>query len=222
MKKISSSPKYYPLFLDIRSKKCLVVGGGEVAFRKIEALLEHGANVEVVSPAFCPKLGELARDGSIKTLERDYLKQDLDNAVVVIAATNDAKINEKVASDANAQRVLVNVVDAPELSNFIVPSYLKRGDVTISISTSGRSPALARKIKSRIERDFAAEYAELAILISEVRAKLKQQNTIINGETWQEALDLDPLLNLLKDGKRGDAKKMIIEGLGLAEKKRAV
>jgi len=212
MKK-EESPAYYPLFLNIRRKKCLVVGGGEVALRKVKTLLEYCAGVEVVSPTLCLELGKLEQDGSIKAFKRSYQKNDLHAAVLVIAATDDHKINERVAADAKQQKVLVNIVDSPKQSDFIIPSHFKRGDIIIAVSTSGKSPALARKVRSMIEENFGAEYAQLAMLISKVRAELRQQNITVDADVWQEALDLDLLTNLLQHDKSGEAQEMMLKKL---------
>jgi siroheme synthase-like protein len=212
MKK-EESPAYYPIFLNIRRGKCLVVGGGEVALRKVKTLLEYSAEVKVVSPTLCLELGKLKQDGSIKASKRNYQKSDSNTAILVVAATDDPKINERVAADARQQRVLVNIVDSPEQSDFIVPSHFKRGDIIIAVSTSGKSPALARKMRNKIEEGFRTEYAQLALLISKIRAELKQQSITVDADVWQEALDLDLLINLLQHNKVVEAKNMILKKL---------
>lgn len=204
---------YYPIFVNIGGKKCLVVGGGEVALRKVQALLEHDANVEVVSPVLCPELSRMAREGTIQALERDYKPEDLQDALIAIAATDDAKANESVAAEARRRGILVNVVDDPQHSDFIAPSYFRRGDVTIAVSTSGRSPALARKIRSELEKQFGTEYARLALLAGEVRHELKQQGVTVSNDAWQEILDLHPLIELLKYGKTQEAKEIMLRKL---------
>ena len=213
MKRHEEISPYYPLFVNIGGKKCLVVGGGEVALRKVQALLEHGANVEVVSPVLCPELSRMAREGTIQALERDYKPEDLQDALIAIAATDDAKANESVAAEARRRGILVNVVDDPQHSDFIAPSYFRRGDVTVAVSTSGRSPALARKIRSELEKQFGTEYARLALLANEVRHELKQQGVTVGNDAWQEVLDLHPLIELLKYGKRHEAKEIMLRKL---------
>lgn len=213
MKKSGQRPSYYPIFLNIQGKKCVVIGGGKVAFRKVKTLLEHGANVEVISPDLCPELNELAEAKTISVFRQNYEPRVLKGAVITIAATNKKDINQKVADEARKQGVLVNVVDNLELSDFIVPSYFHRGDLTIAVSTAGLSPALARKIRSKLEQNFSEEYASLTGLIEEVRTELKQKGIIINGNTWQEALDLDLLLKLLEAGLREQAKVTLLDKL---------
>ena len=204
---------YYPVFLNVEGKKCVVVGGGQVALRKVGALLEYGAEVEVISSDLCPELAELAESGEILALIREYQAGDLKNAFVAIAATDNNEINRQVVAEARKRIVLVNVVDDADNSDFIVPSRLRRGEVTIAISTGGKSPALARKIHSRLEKEMGDEYALLADLVSEVRAEIRQQNLRIDSDVWQEALDLDLLLDLLRKGEKERAKTILLSNL---------
>ncbi len=204
---------YYPVFLNVEGKKCVVVGGGQVAWRKVRVLLEHGADVEVISPDLCPELTKLAESGEIHALTREYRAGDLKSAFVAIAATDDNEINQHVVAEARRRAVLVNVVDDAENSDFIVPSYLRRGDITVAVSTGGKSPALARKIRSRLEKEMGDEYASLASLISEVRGEVKQQGIKIDGNGWQEALDLDQLLDLLRKGEQARARVALLSNL---------
>ena len=213
MKKRGQSPAYYPVFLDIGSRKCVVVGGGQVALRKVRALLECRADVLVISPDLCAGLGQLAESGEIHIINREYQEGDLEGAFVAIVATGDGETNLRVAEEARRKAALVNVVDNPENCDFIAPSYIRRGDVTIAISTAGRSPALARKIRNRLERDFGNEYASLALLINEVRAEVKEQGIKVDSDVWQEALDLDALLELVRRGDREKARAMLLNKL---------
>jgi len=209
---------YYPLFLNINGKRCVVFGGGQVALRKVRVLLEHGAKVEVISPALCPELAQLADDGEIKVLLRKYRGGDLKGAFVTIAATDDSEINLKVARQAQRHAILVNVVDDAENSNFILPSYVRRGDVIIAVSTAGKSPALARKIRTRLEETFGDEYASVALLIDEVRAKVKRQGMQVNGDAWQEAIDLDLLVELVRNGDSEKARDILFSNLKKQQK----
>ena len=213
MKKGDKLPTYYPIFMNIGGKKCVVAGGGEVALRKVKTLLEHGASVKVISPDLCSELGQLAESGEISVLQRSYRAGDLQDAVIAIAATDDSSTNLEVVKEAQRKAVLVNVVDDAGSSDFIVPSCMRRGDVTIAISTAGRSPALARKIRTRLEKDFGDEYASLALLIDEVRAEVKRQGIEVDGNAWQEALDLDLLSDLLRRGDNEKAKATLLSNL---------
>ena len=204
---------YYPVFLNICGKKCLVVGGGEVALRKVRALLAHGANIQVVSTSLCSELNHMAGDGVIQLLQKGYEIGDLQDTAIVVAATDDTKINERVANDARRQGILVNVVDGPHLSDFIVPSYFTRGDIIIAVSTSGKSPALARKIRTELEKKFIPEYSKLALLASEDRSELKQEGITVDGDDWQKVMDLDTLIKRLENDKRGEAKVIMLKDL---------
>lgn len=210
MKKHEASSPYYPLLLNIQGKKCVVVGGGEVALRKVQMLLEHSAMVEAVSPAYCPELNQLIKDDAIRATHRAYKAEDLNDALLVVAATDDAKVNEKVAAEARKKGILINVVDKPDISDFIVPSYFRRGDIIVAVSTSGKSPALARKIRAELERYMKAEYAQLAVIASEVRSELKQRGITVSGDNWQEVLNLNSLIELIKRGKNKEAKEVML------------
>lgn len=218
MKKRNHVPAYYPIFLNATGKRCVVVGGGQVALRKVRALLEYKASVEVISPELCSELGQLAESGAIQILHREYRAGDLKGAVIAIAATDDSDINRRVAEEAQGKAVLVNVVDDAESSDFILPSYVRRGDVTIAISTAGRSPALARKIRTKLEKDFGAEYACLVRLIDEVRAEVKRQGIKVDGDAWQEALDLELLTELLRKGDSEKVRDILLSNLKRRQK----
>ena len=204
---------YYPVFLKVSGKRCVVVGGGEVARRKVEMLLDHGASIEVISPDLCPELDHLAETGEIAARRRHYRTGDLRGASIVIVATDDHNINLEVVREANRTGIPVNVVDDPGNSDFIVPSCLRRGDITVAVSTSGRSPALARKIRTRLEKDLEEEYAALALLADEVRREVKRQGIKVNGDDWQKAMDLDLLIGLLKKGDSGQARTLLLDNL---------
>ena len=204
---------YYPIFLNIQGKKCVVVGGGEVAERKARALVEQEASVTVISARVSDGLTQLAEQGIIELSLRDYQPGDLENALIAIAATDDPKVNMDVVREGQERGVLTNVVDAPEHSDFIVPSLLRRGDVSIAVSTGGKSPALARRIRTELEQSLAPEYASLALLVSQVRQELKRDGIYVDGNAWQESLDLEPLLDMLKKGEFEQAKEKLLSDL---------
>jgi siroheme synthase-like protein len=204
---------YYPVSLNVRGRKCVVVGGGEVAQRKVKILLEHGADVEVISPALCSELGQLAESGEIGVRNRAYETGDLDGSFLAIAATGAAVINRQVVAEARSKQILVNVVDDTEYSDFIVPSYLRRDGLTIAVSTSGQSPALARKIRTRLEEEITDQYGTLTRLIGEVRAETKREGMKIADDQWQESIDIDLLLELLKKGEIEKAQSILLSRL---------
>lgn len=213
MKRDNHISPYYPIFLSLSGRKCVVVGGGPVALRKARALVEYKADVEIISPELCPELREMAEKGVLQVLPRNYNSGDLEGAFMAIAATDDSQINGKVAEEARRGGVLVNVVDDPEHSDFIVPSCLCRGAITIAISTSGKSPALARKMRTRLEKEFGTEYASLALVIGEVRSEMKRQGIKIDGDTWQKAIDLDVLTQMLKAGQAEKVRATLLTNL---------
>jgi precorrin-2 dehydrogenase/sirohydrochlorin ferrochelatase len=209
---------HYPMFLNISGKRCVVVGGGRVALRKVRVLLEHGANIEVISPDLCPELTELAAEGQIQASHQCYRPGDLRQAFMAIAATDNSEINRQVLEEARSEAALVNVADDPESSDFIVPAYAHRGGITIAVSTAGRSPALARKIRNRLEKGLGDEYGSLAHMIGEVRAEVRQQGIKVSGDDWQDALDLDSMLELLQTGRSEKAKAILLENLKSRQK----
>ena len=208
--------KYYPIFLNLGGKECVVIGGGQVAWRKVKTLLKSGAIVEVISPVLCAGLTKLAAKQRIRTIERPYEEGDIQGVFLAIAATDDAKINLRIAEEAKISRVPVNIADDAAGSDFIIPSSIRRGDITIAISTSGKSPALARKIRAELEEQFGEEYNLLASLVEEVRRELKLLHLKISNDSWQKALDLDILVELLKKGEREKAREVLRNNLRLS------
>ncbi len=212
MKK-SQVAAYYPIYLNVCDRKCIVIGGGEVALRKVQILLEYGAEVDVISPELAPELIKLAQDNQISTFSREYKDGDLEKAFVVIAATDSDEINRQVAAEARRRSVLINVVDDARYSDFIVPSVLRRGDITITVSTSGKSPALARKLRAQIEQDIGEQYVPLTDLIAEVREEIIGAGIKVSGDSWQEALDLPFLFELLTEGGKEKASQYLLTKL---------
>ena len=212
-RKKTNSIAYFPAFLNVLGKKCVVVGGGNVAVRKVRMLLECGANVTVISPTLLQNLAQLAKKKSITVIRRNYKPVDLERAVLVVAATDVKEVNRKVANEANGRGILVNVVDDPDSSDFIVPSTIRRGDLTVAISTAGKSPALAKKIRRNLERRFGKEYATLVSLIGKVRSSLKREGIPVKAKTWQAALDLGLLTRLVRAGEKKKAKDVLMRRL---------
>ncbi|MFA5079104.1 MAG: bifunctional precorrin-2 dehydrogenase/sirohydrochlorin ferrochelatase [Dehalococcoidia bacterium] len=205
--------KYYPVYLNLQGRKCLVAGGGGVALRKVTALLEHGAEVTVVSPRLCAGLRGLAEEGLIKTIHRPYRTGDMKGASVAVVATSNRRINRSAAEEAVKLKVPVNVVDDPLLSDFIVPSVLRRGDLSIAVSTSAKSPALARKIRARLEDEFGEEYASLVTVIEKARSYIKKQGLKVGSNDWQKALDIDSMIALIREDRSQEAQEVLIRKL---------
>ncbi|MFA5400807.1 MAG: bifunctional precorrin-2 dehydrogenase/sirohydrochlorin ferrochelatase [Dehalococcoidia bacterium] len=204
---------YYPVYLNLQGRKCLIAGGGQVALRKAAALLEHGAEITVISPRICAGLRKLESEGMIKAVNRYYRAGDMKGVSIAIVATSNRKINRSAAEEAKKRRVPVNVVDDPMLSDFIVPSILRRGDLSIAVSTSAKSPALARKIRSRLEGAFGSEYASLVTLIEKVRRRVKKQGLKVSSSDWQRTIDIDSMIALIREGRVEEAEQDLIEKL---------
>jgi precorrin-2 dehydrogenase/sirohydrochlorin ferrochelatase len=165
----------YPVFLNLEGKRCLVVGGGNVAERKVKALLKSGTQVTILSPTVTVGLRKLVRSGGLEHLRREYVKGDLRGFYLVIAATDDLDTNRRIVRDARGKNLLLNVVDQPELCNFFVPAVAERGDLKIAISTGGKSPALARKIRKELQKTFGGEYTSFLKLLGVLRTELKRR-----------------------------------------------
>jgi precorrin-2 dehydrogenase/sirohydrochlorin ferrochelatase len=208
-------PVYYPVFLDLRERLCVVIGGGEVAERKVAALLECGASVRVVAPQVTPALRRWATEGRIEHLARPYRQGDLKDAFLAVAGTDDRTANALVYAEAQALGALVNVVDDPDRCSFVAPAVVRRGEVQIAISTGGESPALARHLRQVMEAAVPTEYAELAKVLGRVRRRLRKDGKTPPPEAWQEAINSD-LLALLRQGSVAEAEARLLEQLQAA------
>lgn len=168
--------RLYPIFLKLNGRQCLVVGGGDVAKRKILSLMESGALVRSISLKFDTTLVELSKENERLTLvEKQFEESDLKGASLVIAATNNESVNKDIFNKASLLGLLINVVDRPELCNFYVPSSFTRGDLKIAVSTDGKCPALAKKIREDLERQYGGSYALLLECLAKVREELMKK-----------------------------------------------
>ncbi|MDL1964354.1 MAG: bifunctional precorrin-2 dehydrogenase/sirohydrochlorin ferrochelatase [Deltaproteobacteria bacterium] len=163
--------RYYPVNLDIQNRKCLVVGGGSVSTRKVMTLLECGAIITVVSPDVSEELLELAEKKMIELKKRHYEASDINGIFLVVGATDNEELNWQINKDAERQYKLCNIADRPEACNFILPSIVNRGNLVIAISTSGKSPAFAKKMRQDLEKQFGEEYDEFLQLMGAIRKK---------------------------------------------------
>lgn len=204
--------KYYPVFLDLRDRWVLVVGGGSVAERKVAQLLEADARVRVISPELTPMLTQLAQAGQITYRPGEFEEVDLDGVWLVIGATDDAQVNQRVAQAARRRNLFCNIVDGPSLCSFLAPAIVARGDVLIAISTSGCSPALAQRLKREIAAYVGQEYAQLADLMSRWRAlvmeKIPHQQQ--RAELFHLLVESD-ILDLLRAGQWSEAEQRASE-----------
>ncbi len=199
--------KYYPVNLVLEKKKCVVAGAGAVAARKVRRLLECGAFVSVISPKITSGLKRLAEKKKISFKNKGLELKDLNGACLVIAATSDRKINSFVSSYCRKKGVLINVVDSPLECNFILPSVVRRGSLTISISTDGISPSLAKKIRQDLEKKFGVEYTKLLRILKEIRPQaIKKINGARARKDFFQKLLAPEILSLLKKNKERQVK----------------
>ncbi len=207
--------RYYPVYLDIQNRKCLVVGGGSVGTRKVMTLMDCGASVTVVSPDFTTQLFQLADTRAIKLKKRPYRSSDLDGMFLVIGATNNEELNRQISEDAQRLNKLCNIADKPEACNFILPSFINRGDLIIAISTSGKSPALAKKLRKDLENEFGQEYAEFLRLMGVIRQRLLTKNRDSKAHKYLfEQLISRGLIEMIKNQKEEEINSLLFEILG--------
>ncbi len=206
--------RYYPAYLDLTGRRCVVIGAGEVAERKVAQLLASGADVTLVSPSATAELERLAGAGEVRWIKRAYVRGDLAGTALAIAATDDEAVNRAVHAEAEREKTLLNVVDVPSLCGFIAPSVVERGPVTVAISTAGTSPALARKLRELMGDDSCRclAWASAIEVLSEVRSEMRGRNETATPEAWQDAMD-DELLELVGAGRADEAKARLRDAL---------
>ena len=207
--------KYYPVNLDIRRRSCLVVGGGAVGTRKVRTLLDCGAAVTVVSPEVTDPIAVLAGENRISLKQRPYQASDLDGVFLVIGATDNMALNRAIHDDAGKQGILCNIADQPDLCNFILPSVIDRGDLIIAISTSGKSPAFARRLRKQLEAQFGPEYAGFLKLMGAVRKILLEQtrNPEAHRRVFESLID-QGLLECVRNDDKARIDILLISVLG--------
>jgi siroheme synthase-like protein len=208
---------YYPVYLNLRGRPCVVVGGGAIAEGKVAGLLEAGARVRVIAPKLTPALAEWARAGRLEHQERAYAVGDLAGAFLVIAATDEPSVNEQVWTEGEALRLLVNVVDDTPHCNFIAPAVVRQGDLAVAISTSGKAPALAVRLKEQIQALIGPEHARFLELAASLREPLAERTPDFAARRalWYQLVDSD-VLALLRDGEEEQARKRMAEIMGVA------
>jgi precorrin-2 dehydrogenase / sirohydrochlorin ferrochelatase len=206
---------YYPVYIELREQPCVVIGGGKIAEGKVNGLLDAQANVTVISLELTSHLQELVSKKQITYLARAYQPGDLTGAFLVICATDQPEINHQVWQEATANGQLVNVVDDTPRCNFIAPSILRKGDLTIAISTSGKAPALAVRLKERLQRELGPEYERFLELAGELREPLARHVPEFEARKalWYELVDSE-ILDLLAQGNELSAKELISQIVG--------
>lgn len=207
--------KYYPVNLDIRNRNCLVVGGGAVGTRKVATLLDCGAVVTVVSPEVTSQLQDLSNQGDISLEKRSFQARDLEDMFLVIGATDDEELNRTLYSEAQRRGMLCNIADRPEACNFILPSIVRRGDLIIAISTSGKSPAFAKKLRKDFEATLGEEHADFLTLMGAIRKNLLAEKHEPEAHKHLfEHLIRRNLVEMIKHRRTDDINKLLLETLG--------
>jgi siroheme synthase-like protein len=208
--------RFYIACLKLTGRKCVVIGGGDVGFEKVEGLLACDADVILVAPQAHPELAQLALEGSIRWEQRQYQPGDLDGCLIAIAATDDTEVNIRVFEDAERRAMLVNVVDVPPLCNFILPAIVRTGPLAIAISTAGASPALAKRMKREIGEQFGEPYAMLAVLLNEARGWAKATlSTYQDRKQFFESIvegEPDPI-ELIREGRVDDVRALLDDAM---------
>ena len=192
-------PPYYPVFLDIRGRRCVVIGGGDLGEEKVDRLVDYGADTVVIAPQLTENLSAMAGRGEITWIDRGYREGDLAGAfIAIVADTSDPEVNEAVSAEARERNVPLNVNDVTHLCTWIAPAVVKRGEVIVAASTGGASPALARKLREELagtsrtgSRHRVMEYADLAPLLADARSKLLGNGIRIRPDHWQACLGDD-------------------------------
>lgn len=206
---------FYPVNLQITGKPCVVIGGGSVAERKTAALLKAEAVVTVLSPKVTLALSRLAQIQHIHHVDRLYRQGDLAGFFLVICATNDSGINRQAAREAASRGILVNVVDEPDHGSFHVPAQITRGDLLITVSTGGKSPAFARQLRRELAERYGEEYGTYLDIVAAVRAEMKSKLATAGEREhfWRESID-EEVIRLLRQGKINEAEARIRNATG--------
>lgn len=216
--------KYYPVFLNVDKKNCLVVGGGSVAYRKIVQLIKCGAHVKVVTPQTIPHIDKLYKAHRIKLVKRTYRPSDLNGTFLVYAATDKPDINKKVFQDAKNRCILVNVVDTPIYCDFIMPAIVRKKNIMIAISTQGLAPYATVLLKKRINMLLSNDYIKLINIIISIRnslLKIKKRGVDINIEDALNKLSIKRLSKYIKNNNLKELKQYINEFLALIKRKKS-
>ena len=192
--------RYYPVNLDIKGRQCLVVGGGRVGSRKVDTLVQCGAEVTVVSAEVSPTVKQLADENAILLKQRAYRASDVEGMFLVIGATDNETLNRQINADAERLNLLCNIADRPEICNFILPAIVRRGSFVMAISTAGKSPAFAKHVRKRLETQFGPEYGVMLELMGAIRSKLLAgaHEPEVHKPLFEQLIDGD-LVALIKD-----------------------
>ena len=203
---------YYPVFLNLKGRRCVVIGGGEIAEGKLVKLVDSGAKIVLISPDATQNIRDIASRGDVDLILRKYQTGDLAGAFLAIAATNDRVVNQVIFEEAENLGVLLNAVDDPSRCSFIAPSIIERGPVTLAISTGGASPALARKLRETLAESPALDWADATSVLSKARRMIKEQRIAVDPQRWQCCMTPE-LLALVRSNREDEALEMLMDGL---------
>jgi siroheme synthase-like protein len=198
----------YPANLLLTGRRCVVVGAGRIAARKIEALLDAGAVVTVVAPSAGDEVRGWAGAGRLELLERPFAAADLDGAWLAVTATDDPEVNAAVFAAGEARRMFVNSADDPANCSFTLMSVVRRGDIVVTIGTNGRSPALATYLKDHVREEMGPEYETLLELLSEAREEMRAGGRSSEDADWRAAID-SGILDLIREGRDSEARELL-------------
>jgi precorrin-2 dehydrogenase / sirohydrochlorin ferrochelatase len=208
--------KYYPISLNLSGRACVIVGGGEVAERKVKRLLDCGANVSVISETLTAGLEQLKEAGEIRHIASAYAEPVLDGAFLVFGTTDDADVNETVCRDARQRGILVNIADDPNRCDFILPSFFEQGDLQIAVSTGGNSPALARRVRMDVESLYGPEYEVYLAILGELRkAVISRGRPSAENKRLFEAVVNSDILDKIRRGERSQVECLIRDLTGV-------
>jgi len=198
----------YPVTLGLERRSCLVVGGGVTAEGKVTGLLEAGARVTVISPTLSRGLAALAGDGHFRWQPREFVGGDTEGFWMVMVAAGDGAVNRAVADEARRRGALVNGADDPECCDFVLPALLRRGPLTVAVSTGGASPTMARLVRDELDATLSGHYARPTEVVAEVRRTLRDRGLSLDGERWTGALD-DEVKRLVAAGRTDEARRRL-------------
>ena len=205
--------KYYPVYLDLENRQCVVIGGNDEALRKVRGLLDSLAIVTVIAPELSPALREMFENGAINWKDRSYQAGDIHGSfLAIVADTSDTQINLQATTEATESNIPLNVMDVTHMCSFIAPAIASRGDVTLAISSGGASPALTRKFREILSESEIMEWADLAPLLSEVRRELRASEIAVTPDHWQACLT-DELLRTFQLGDHAKAHQSLLAAL---------
>jgi len=201
---------YYPVLIELAKVKTLVVGGGDVALRKVCSLRDYEADVTVISPVLCTPLEKMVEKGQVAFLKRKYYKGDVLGYRLVFAATDQREVNMVIAEEAKKAGIWVNTVGNPKAGDFIVPAKVQRGDLSIFVSTNGKSPLLAKKIRSELEQNYGKEYEEFVRVLGEAREKaLKEIKNPQKRQEFFSRLVYGQLIDILRYGTKEECRSFL-------------